>query len=181
MVPTKTDDISDGAMPIFNEIDEQSDRGAAVVGGSFVDAALRLAIEAELHIASKVARDKLFKGYGPIATFSARIELGFALQIFGPKTKADLGIIRTIRNRFAHELHPILFSDPDIAVACDRISLTLQTPIPDNLVSRNITMQRYRYERACKVLVFIFSVRHEELSQPYRDRSSPRPQLPVLP
>src|SRR6266481_7946616 len=50
---TESGHIPDDATPIFHEIDNQSDRAAAVVAGSFVERALQIAIEAEWHIPSK--------------------------------------------------------------------------------------------------------------------------------
>ena len=71
---TESGHIPDDATPIFHEIDNQSDRAAAVVAGSFVERALQIAIEAEWHIPSNTVRDRIFTGNGPLATFSGKIE-----------------------------------------------------------------------------------------------------------
>jgi hypothetical protein len=50
-------------------------------------------------------------GDAPLATFSAKIRLAYALSIFGSSTRDDLDTIREIRNAFAHSTRP-LASDP---------------------------------------------------------------------
>lgn len=47
---------------------------------------------------------RLFRHNGPLSTFSARLDMAFALYLIGEKTRHDLDIIRDIRNDFAHDL-----------------------------------------------------------------------------
>src|SRR6266446_1480816 len=124
-------------------------------------------------------RDRIFTGNGPLATFSGKIEVGFAMGIYGPRARRDRHRIRKIRNRFAHELNPITFDMPEMKELCESIELTQRTPIPD-LSVRKITPQRYKYERACKSFVFVFGVRADELQKSWPDKSAPRPPLPTL-
>jgi hypothetical protein len=51
---------------------------------------------------SNTHRDRLLGGDGDIARFSAKIELGFSLGLYGQKTRNDLHYIRKVRNEFAH-------------------------------------------------------------------------------
>src|SRR5262249_31340265 len=53
--------------------------------------------------------DRLLKYSGPLASFSARIDVGFAIGLYGDETKSDLHILRKVRNDFAHELMPKTF------------------------------------------------------------------------
>ena len=41
-----------------------------------------------------------------------------ALKIFGTETEANLGLIRAIRNAFAHSTIPITFETPEIIELC---------------------------------------------------------------
>lgn len=91
------------------ELKRQSDRGAAILGAPYVELALERAVKTRVADA-KVRRDKtlfdrLFKDRNaPLGTFSAKIDLAFGLLLIGKHTYHDLGIIRGVRNDFAHEL-----------------------------------------------------------------------------
>lgn len=95
----------------------QSDRGAAILGGAYVESILEGAIKSKLVDlkldGSQTLFDRIFKGYGPLATFSSKIDLGFGLQLIGERSYRDLAIIRRIRNAFAHDLEP---NTPDKAL-----------------------------------------------------------------
>lgn len=90
------------------ELLSQSDRGAAVLGGAYIDADLGEALKSklrDLNLSNKETLHKrLFRHNGPLSTFSARIDMAFALYLIGEKTRHDLDIIRGIRNDFAHDL-----------------------------------------------------------------------------
>ena len=45
---------------------------------------------------------QLFDGTGALATFSAKIDIAYAFGLIGTQERADLHIIRKIRNDFAH-------------------------------------------------------------------------------
>jgi DNA-binding MltR family transcriptional regulator len=55
--------------------------------------------------------DPLFQGYAPLATFSAKIQLTFALGLLPRKTRDKIEVIRRLRNDFAHQWGPIDFTD----------------------------------------------------------------------
>jgi hypothetical protein len=88
-------------------IHRETDRGAAIVSAAFLESRLELAIKETLrnHTLKKGATlfDRLFKGYGPLATFGAKIDLAFALEIATEDDYHDLHIIRDVRNDFAHD------------------------------------------------------------------------------
>lgn len=115
------------------ELVSQTDRGAAVLGGAYVDSILCEAIKTrlrDLKLPKQVTLfGRLFKGYGPLAAFSARIDIGYSLHLIGEHTYADLQIIRGIRNDFAHDLEVgspdkgLSFSSPSICARCDNLWL----------------------------------------------------------
>jgi hypothetical protein len=101
---------------IFKEISTQSDRGVAITASAFLEYILQWLIEAAWPPISKHTRERLFEGSNaPLGTFSAKIELGFAMDLYGSSARADLDRIRSIRNRFAHSMHPIDFTDDEIS------------------------------------------------------------------
>jgi DNA-binding MltR family transcriptional regulator len=57
----------------------------------------------------------LFQGYAPLSTFSARIQIAFALGILPKSLRDKIEITRRMRNDFAHEWGPIDFNEPRFA------------------------------------------------------------------
>jgi hypothetical protein len=109
-------------------IKTQRDRGAAIIAGSMVEGHLAEAIKARFERNSNV-EDKLFKGYGPLATFSAKIDLGLLVGIYN---RTEFGIspiqfhrnlhtIREIRNEFAHNFGPITFKSQRLRDLCKNL------------------------------------------------------------
>lgn len=71
---------------------EFADHAIAMIGASFVDKALGVAIRAYLRPMDDDALKRLFQydHNGPLADLSARIKIADALSVFGPKTRNDL-------------------------------------------------------------------------------------------
>ncbi|MFT3722659.1 MAG: hypothetical protein QM773_03650 [Hyphomonadaceae bacterium] len=106
---------------LFEEIKNQSDRGAGIVAGSFLDATLQLALHS--YFAAEPARELLENIGGALSTFSSRIIVGAALGLYSPAIRKRIDTIRHIRNAFAHTLKPIGFDEPAIADACAGLPL----------------------------------------------------------
>jgi hypothetical protein len=100
------------------ETREEGDRAAAIVAAAILESLLEDCIVARLLPMSNTHRESLLGGGdSSFATFSAKINLGFSLGLFGPKGKNDLTYIRKIRNEFAH--YPGRdFSHPEISKLC---------------------------------------------------------------
>ena len=77
---------------------------------------MKKAILTRMHQISGVLKDRLFKGYGPLGSFSAKIDFSYALSIITKDIFDDLRTIKDIRNEFAHpkELEFMSFSSPEI-------------------------------------------------------------------
>lgn len=98
----------------LSEINGESDRAAAIVMVTHVEE--DLTDELRSHLRSDLAPSEeaeIFHGEGLLATFSAKIKMGYALGLFGPETRDDLNILREVRNACAHSKRPISF---DLAV-----------------------------------------------------------------
>ena len=96
------------------ELHKQTDRGAGIVAAAVLEDALETTIEQRLLELSADRREKLFGRLAPLSTFSAKIELGFALGLFSNEGRKALDMIRDVRNKFAHEMKIITFDDPGI-------------------------------------------------------------------
>jgi hypothetical protein len=112
------------------EIDRETDRHAAILAGSLIEDALTQAIEGCFVPLSNTKRVGLFEGFGPLATFAAKIEIGHALGLFGNETRLDLHRIKSIRNKFAHVLTPLTFASPEVAKNCSFGALDVLDALP---------------------------------------------------
>jgi hypothetical protein len=96
----------------------REDREAAIKGASLVERSLEHAIKAQIVRLRKAEHKALFEGSGPLATFSAKIWIGYALGLYGPKAKHDLETIKDIRNVFAHTAQHVTFINRRIVTRC---------------------------------------------------------------
>lgn len=100
-----------------------NDRACAVMLGSIVDSSLEAFAAAKLR-KDLTADDRrlLFDSAGsPLGTFSSRILIAHAFNLIGPETQNDLGLIRLIRNEFAHSRKSFDFSESTLKPICDRL------------------------------------------------------------
>lgn len=102
----------------------QNDRACGILFGEWInfslERALRRMFRAEL---SNTVAKRLFDFEGSVGTLSAKIDLAFALSIFGQHTHHDLGLIRLIRNEFAHCRLPLRFEMAEVKDVCAHLWL----------------------------------------------------------
>jgi hypothetical protein len=110
---------------IPRQLKEQSDRGAAIIGGSFVEYYLERLLIARMRSLSKKRREDLFDGFGPLAGFSSKIEIAFALNLIGELARSDLQTIKSVRDKFAHEIQgdEWSFAHPWVVAKCNALRL----------------------------------------------------------
>ena len=110
------------------ELDGASDRAAAITAAAFFEAELERAIGHMLarrnsEIAARIDSGKrVFGKGGPLRHMSAKIEMGWAVGLYGGDEKERLRIAAGIRNRFAHASDPIGFADEKVARKCDALA-----------------------------------------------------------
>jgi hypothetical protein len=97
-----------------------SDRAAGLVAAAMVENRLEAAIRFMTH-ADKKIEERMFHSSGPLGSFSAKIDLGFMIGIYGDLPLQELITIEDIRNRFAHRLDINSFSDQEIADRCKNL------------------------------------------------------------
>lgn len=112
---TKTRPTTEESEAAWKEIREASPRAAAILAVTYVQSAIRFAIQARFVPLSDDELKSLEKPGAPLSSFSQAIDLGFALGLFGPMIHHDLTIVRVIRNAFAHTMKPLSFDTPDFA------------------------------------------------------------------
>ena len=106
---------------IRKEIRKVHDRAAAILATTLIDDALEELLLAKFQPLSKSERLELFEGEGPLGSLAAKIKMGHALSLIGAQARADLMLIKEIRNVFAHASGIITFQTPEVANACSRL------------------------------------------------------------
>jgi hypothetical protein len=74
-----------------------------VMLGSVLEVNLTIFVQSKLRPSLNADdRRRLFDFSGLIGTFGAKTMIGYAFNWFGPDTRHDVELIRTMRNEFAH-------------------------------------------------------------------------------
>jgi DNA-binding MltR family transcriptional regulator len=119
---------SEADKPILDEIKNQTDRGAALIATAYLEERLLAAIKARI-VRDESLENELFRGSGPLAAFSVKIDFGFMLGIFDASVHKMLHTIRKIRNEFAHKPEPRDFNSQRIGDLCKNISIVNEITI----------------------------------------------------
>ena len=99
----------------------ESDRACAVLGAAMLDALLESLFRRRLCKSSSTKLDQLFDG-GALSSFAGKIRLAAALAWIEEDVRADLELIRKIRNDFAHSFEETLeFEDEEHALNCNKL------------------------------------------------------------
>jgi len=111
-----------GLMAVLTEMDRSDHRTAAIVATAMIDNNLALALQARLRPLSDPEQGRLFEHIaGPLSSLHGKIEIGYALKLFGHVARDDLHRVRTIRNHFAHDLSVRDFDHEEVAPLCDAL------------------------------------------------------------
>jgi DNA-binding MltR family transcriptional regulator len=87
----------------------------AIVAGSVLEDMLEAALRGKMRDdLSAALKERLFSGYGPLSTFSGKIDIAFAFSLFDVQIYNDLRAIKDIRNKFAHTSEFLNFSSPEL-------------------------------------------------------------------
>ena len=100
---------------IIQEMKLQTDTATAVVLASRVEDWLGEALKTKMRddLSAKL-KERLFQGYGPLSTFSAKIDIAYAFSMVEPAIYNDLRAIKDIRNRFAHSKNVVHFQSAEL-------------------------------------------------------------------
>jgi hypothetical protein len=105
----------------ISEIAKSSPRAAAIVAAAFLDERLTAAIHSRLLPLSKEIKNRMFGDHG--MRTAAKVDLGFALGLYGQEALDDLTTIRKIRNTFAHKEEIRDFEHSEIDKLCKGLRL----------------------------------------------------------
>jgi DNA-binding MltR family transcriptional regulator len=71
---------------------------------------------------SKNLAAKIFDGYGPLSTLSAKIDIAYLFELIDEPVFNDLRALKEIRNIFAHSQEVKFFTGSEILKACQKLS-----------------------------------------------------------
>jgi DNA-binding MltR family transcriptional regulator len=102
-------------MDSLRVIAKRTDTAYVIVTATVLEDLLEQALLVRMRDLSNKVYARLFTGHGPLATFSAKIDLAFALQIIEQGTAIDLHAVRELRNEFAHAKSMAHFGKKELA------------------------------------------------------------------
>jgi DNA-binding MltR family transcriptional regulator len=144
------------------------DAHLAIVTTAALEELLEKALLTQMRPLSRKIKDRLFEGYGPMANFSPKIDLAYALRVISKDDYDVLMVMKKVRDIFAHRSRVSSFEDPKIAT----ILSTLKTNV-------NFPNMRDRYcwalnEVNCSLVMIIAPDLLEELDEPAMNLGSHR-------
>src|ERR1700733_4779557 len=89
-------------MSLVLSVGKLSESGTVLVAALILDTELERALKVTMRPLNKQMNDRLFKGYGPLGSFSAKIDLAYTFRVTTLEIHTELHKIRNIRNAFAH-------------------------------------------------------------------------------
>jgi hypothetical protein len=122
---SKGTDLSEHIQDIIADLEEQSDRGLALIAIALVDVALTRLLLCRLLAYHDVQNIIFYNEGAPLGSFSSRIKMARAMGVVGPMVEAHLDTLRRIRNQFAHSPLRLDFSNPLISAEIGKL-------LPDN-------------------------------------------------
>jgi DNA-binding MltR family transcriptional regulator len=118
--PLKPLDMSEDVSIFIKQLNEETDRGAALVGLAYLDELLWQLFKAKS--SDKEIAERLLDDPNGLSASAARADVARCLGWIGTQMHADLKKIRNIRNAFAHRFEALTFSDPEIRAYCNELN-----------------------------------------------------------
>ena len=87
---------------ILNLVDHAEASKAIIVAGIVEDWLQTMLLGAGRRTLSNSQLSEFFEGYGPLSSFSAKIDIGYFFKLIDDAAYRDLKAIKNIRNSFAH-------------------------------------------------------------------------------
>lgn len=124
MYVTTAQDLAD----YVEELKRETDRGLPLVAAALIDDRLKETLRAFFCV-PKAASKLLDGGTAPLSTFSARTEACRALGLIDCYEFAEIGLIRKIRNEFAHAKHGLTFGSEHVIGLCASLKFDDIAPV----------------------------------------------------
>jgi hypothetical protein len=98
-------------MPFLVAMGSEGERSAVVLGAERINVAVEALLKTFL-LPSQNRTDNLFSTDGALATFSRKIEMAYRLGLLDSDFKQALGLVRKLRNDFAHATRVETLEEP---------------------------------------------------------------------
>lgn len=103
------------SVAIIDEMRRATDTSFATTLSARLEEWVRYTIEMHMrNDLSNTDKDRIFNGTGFLATFSAKIQLAYALEFIDGTTRSNLIALKDVRNAFSHSKQMIHFNSPEI-------------------------------------------------------------------
>jgi hypothetical protein len=108
-----------------------SDRSAVIILASLLESDLERAIIVRFQNADKATIGLLTERDGALSSFYSKINLGYAMGLFGSAEQQEFDTIRRIRNAFAHSSYPLTLKSAEVSTELKKLGkISLRNP-PD--------------------------------------------------
>jgi len=124
---TRINEFNDFRMSLLSE----SDRGSVLMAAAFIEDKITQLVETYM-VQNKTIQKKIFAGNGALATFSSKIDIAFLLGLIPKNIYDDLGILRKLRNDFAHNAKSITFQTDYIKDRCNALQVVSKVALRDD-------------------------------------------------
>ena len=104
-------------LQIRQALGRETDRGCALTAAAYLDDMLT-SLLTEYLVDDKKVVDQFFASAGPLSSFSAKIDMTYALGLLSAETRSSLHVLRRIRNDFAHVAAGVAFREDVVASRC---------------------------------------------------------------
>jgi len=108
----------------------ESDRGCVLMAAAFIEDKISQLLQAYM-VYNETIQKKIFEGNGALATFSSKIDISFLLGLIPKNIYNDLGILRKLRNDFAHNAKSITFQTDYIKDRCNSLQVIIKGALRD--------------------------------------------------
>jgi DNA-binding MltR family transcriptional regulator len=111
--------LTEDAARLVDDLQNETDRGAALLGAAFLDDVLEVMLRSAF-VDDSEAVNKLISSGRPLESFGVRAHLAYCMGLLAPDIYHDINIIREIRNDFAHR-QPAVFEHPQVKAKCQTL------------------------------------------------------------
>src|SRR5712691_8921693 len=116
----RPEELSPQTRQLIDVLQHGNDLACALTGASFLDHCLASLLQKFLSDGETSVG--LLQPGKPLGDFAARRMLCYSLGLIGKSVSANLEVIGSIRNKFAHQFFDINFANPDIVDLCDKLN-----------------------------------------------------------
>jgi hypothetical protein len=107
----------------FTELQKESDRSVPILAVAWIEHILKEKLAKLFSKGNADARKSLFGTNGPFATFSSKCSVVFCYGLIDGDIFHDLGVLRKIRNLFAHHIQGLSLASPEVVELFDKLRL----------------------------------------------------------